>query len=1160
MKKTSLGGASRLRPGLLKFARIMKLTALCLLIACLQVSAGVYSQTKISLRLDGVNIKKAFSTIERKSSYRFLYNQALINESARVELNVVNEEVVSILDRILNNTNLGYEVLDNYLVVIKIKGSDWQQARITGRVTNSAGEPLPGASIKIKGSTGGTSADASGNFSITVPDDAVLVISSVGFDELEIPVAGKTVINAVLVDSKKVQDEVVVIGYGTASKRDLTGSISKIAGKEVADKPNTNPISSLQAKVAGLSVVNSGTPGAQPDVRIRGTISIGSVHPLYVVDGIFNDNIDYLNPNDIESIEVLKDPSSLAIFGVKGAAGVIAITTKKAKAGQTLVNFNSTVGWKKMVDKIKYANGDQFRTILGREGQSQALVGDSTIYHFVQGGMDRFPNSTDWIDELTRQAFFTTNNVSVTGSTDRNRFYLSLGYTKDEGLVKHVAYERINLSINDEFKLNKAIKIGFNFNGTREKMPYDGVGPLNEARKIFPIVDAGTKSYYTRDPYGSLTDSANFDLYSGLPVLQNSLRNPLMILNKEYNKRSDIQYRMVGSVFAEINFLKNFNFRTTFYADIANQDRRVYVPLYDAYDPGAQNQDYPIFRTNNLSSVNQDKYDRRKFQGDYILNYKNKFGDHGLTLTAGITHYYSGFSQTHGEIKQKADDTPIPDDDRFWYITTGFGDQTTRVASSRQYESTTASGLLRVLYNYNNKYFLNVSLRRDGASAINGEYDKKWQNFWAVGAAWELTQEKFMENQDFFDYLKLKASAGVLGNANTLGRPYPYYPTISATSSAVFGNNIASAYNAEYLVDQNLKWESVHSQEVGVEFAALQNRLRFELNYYNKVTKDLLVLLKPSGVPQTLTNNGEISNKGLEFTAGWQQRLSNDFSFGVSANLTTFKNKVESIGYPLFADPQYPNQTLAGYPIGYFFGYVVDGIYQNQADIDNSPTNTVNGGGAKPGDFKYKDLSGVDGKPDGQIDDLDRTQIGNPTPDFAYGVSVNLNYKRFDLGIDMGGVSGNEIYRYWSTSEQKNSVYNYPEYFMNAWNGEGTSNSIPIVDAKHLINRAPSTYGIESGSYFRIRNLTLGYNVSTAILSKARIRNFRVFANVQNLKTWKKNKGYSPEFGGSAQNTAPLITDAPSDRTPSATSFGIDAGDANGAIPRILTFGINVSF
>lgn len=1151
MKNNWLCNKSKLTTAYSKVFTIMKLTVLLILLNVCQVMAKVNAQDKVTLSLNKVAINKILNTIEKQGYYRFVYNSNLKDLRQKISINVQDAAISDVLKNVLSGTGLFYNILADNLIVIREGEMIKQEIIVKGNVMDANGAGLMGVSVTVKGTSQGVTTDEKGNFTINAPEKGTLVFSFVGFQTQEVAVNNQTNINVSLTPSATQQlNEVVVIGYGTANKRDLTGSIVKVAGKDVADKPNANPVASLQSKVAGLSVVNNGNPGTQPDIRIRGTISINSVHPLYVVDGIFNDNIDYINPSDIESIEILKDPSSLAIFGVKGAAGVIAVTTKRAKTGQVLVNFNTTSGVKSLVDKIQLASGQQFRNILTQEGQNQAAdnASDQTINNFVNNDLSKWPANTDWVDVLTRKAFFTTNNISVAASTDKNKFYMGVGYTADEGLVKHTKYQRITLSVSDEFKVSKAFKLGFNLNGSREDLPYDGNGPLNAARQIFPIVNPGTKQYYTRDPYKGLTDSANFDLYSGLPVLQNSLANPIMGLEKKWDKQTDIQYRMVGSVFAEVNFLKDFNFRTTLYADLGNEDKVVYNPLYDAYDPGAVNQAYPIFRASNQTSINQDIYNRRKFQGDYILNYKKNFGNHGLTVTAGITHTYTGYFKTHGEIKDKADD-PIPDNKRFWYITTGFGDPTTRVASSKQNEATTASGLLRVLYNYNGKYYVNASFRRDGASGINGDYNKKFQNFWAVGAAWEITRENFMEQQNFFNFLKLKGSAGVLGNANTGTTPYPYYPTLSATSSAVFGNNIISAYSQNYLPDANLRWERVESQEVGVEFSALSNRLTGEINYYNKKTKDVLVLFTPSGVFPTLRNNGEISNKGFEFTAGWNQRFSKDLSLTVSGNLTTFKNKVLSIGYPLSSDP---SRTQTGYPIGYFYGYVADGLYQNAADIANSPVNNVNGGGAKPGDLKYKDLSGKDGKPDGQIDDFDRTMIGNPTPDFAYGGSLTLTYKSFDLGVDVGGVAGNEIYRVWGTSEQKNSVYNYPAYYADAWHGEGTSNSVPIVNAKHLINRAPSTYGIENGSYFRIRTITLGYNLSAGALAKARIKNLRIFVSIQNLKTFKHNIGYSPEFGGSYN----LDEDTP----PSATSFGIDYGDANGALPRIISGGINISF
>jgi len=1155
MKKLGNSPAIFGHPNILTFLRIMKCTIAIMLLACLQVSANGYSQNRITVNLRSVEMKKVLSLIERKSDFRFLYNQKLLSDLEKVEINAVNEEVTSVLDRLFENTPLSYQILANNLVVLKTKNTVVADIRVTGKVTSPTGEGIPGVSVSVKGSAVGTSTDPAGNFTLTVPETATLVFSSVGFETQEVPVNNRTAIDVQMKESTgRSMDEVVVIGYGTATKRDLTGSIVKVAGQEVADKPNTNPVASLQNKVPGLSVVNNGIPGQQPDVRIRGTISIKSVHPLYVVDGIFQDNIDYLNPNDIESLEILKDPSSLAIFGVKGAPGVIAITTKRAKVGQVIVNFNSSVGTKELVDKIQLASGDQFRQILTQEGLNQTAddAGDVTISNFVNNEMDKWTSNTDWVDALTRKAFFTSNNLSVNASSEKNKFYMGVGYTKDEGIVKHIKYDRVTVNLADEYKVTKAIKIGFTTNVSRENFPADGNGPLNAARQIFPIVESGTKSFFIRDPYGAVTDSANFDLYSGLPVLQNSLANPLYGLETTWHTRRNTQYRTVGSIFGEVNFLKNFTFRTTLYADLANQNKRVYTPIAPQWDPGAIDQTYPIFQSNSLTRVDQDIYDRRKFQGDYILTFKKDFGDHGLTLTGGATHFYSGTFLTHGEIKQQSGFDPIPNNPDKWYISTNFGDATTRVASSDQAEQATVSGLIRGLYNYKSKYFLNASFRRDASSGINVG-SKQWQNFWAVGAAWEITKEDFMSNVSLFNLLKLKASTGVLGNAGLGDRPYAFYPTISSTSSAVFGNNVVPAYTPDYLPDPNLKWETVQSSEVGIEFTAVNNHLNGEINYYDKKTEDLLVLYTPSGVLPTLTNNGTISNKGFEFSLGWSQSISKDLRFSISGNLTTFKNKVLEIGYPLFADPQYPPQTITGYPIGYFYGYVVEGVYQTADEISKAPLNTVNGGGAKPGDLRYKDLDG-----NNVINDLDRQSIGNPTPDFIYGISTDVNWKGFEVGLDLGGSSGNEIYRYWGTSEQKNSVYNYPAYYINAWNGEGSSNSIPIVNAKHLINRAPSTYGIESGSYIRIRNLTVGYNFSTSTLSRAHIKSLKLFVNVQNLKTWKNNIGYSPEYGGSFVDQA--ISGDETQRAPSATSFGIDAGDAQGALPRVITGGINITF
>ena len=1134
----------------------MKLTFVFLLLGILQVSAKVNGQTKLSLNLSSVPIAKALKTIENQGDYRFLYNNNLKSLSEKINIDVNDVSIGEVLDKMFTGTDLTYKMLENNLIVVLSNALAVQDIKVTGRITGENGEPLTGVTVSVKGTNIGTTTDNTGTFTVTVPEKGTLVFSSIGYVSQEVAVNSQSVIDIKLVPSRRSMDEVVVIGYGSASKRDLTGSIVKVDGKQVADKPNPNPVSSLQGQVAGLSVVNNATPGSAPDVRIRGTISIGSVHPLYVVDGNFQDNISFLNPNDIESIEILKDPSSLAIFGVKGAAGVILVTTKSAKAGQVTVNFNTYYGWKNLVDPIQMANGDQFRAIVTQEGINRYNDnGNTTLSNFVANDMAQWTGNTNWINAITQTAHTSLTNISVSAASDRNKFYMGAGYNTDEGLVQGVKYDRISLSIQDQYTINKNIKVGFVINGSRENLPWDGNSPMTNAMQVAPIIPGGTKSFYWRNPYGGLTDSANYDLYSTVPTIQNTLSNPFPQMYQS-SRQTDVRNRFVGNIYLDLNFLKNFTFRATGYFDLGYESQNVYTPLQNQYNPDPFPGSPVVFPYGSgLTSVTQTESDIKKYQTDFVLSWKKQLGNSNLTATGGFTTTYVGNFYLHGQIAQAAGADPIPNDKRFWYISTGFGDASGATSNSLSYngypqwENTTVSGLLRVLYNYKNKYYLNGSLRRDWTSSWLASDPNQGQTFWALGGAWEITKESFMDNQTFFNFLKLKGSVGLLGNANTIVNgsffPYPAYPGISANSSAVFGTHTVNAYTANYTASPNAQWETVNSTEIGVEFVALKNRLHFEMDYYNKLTKNLLVQLQLAGQEPQLVNNGDIRNNGFEFSAGWTQSIDKDWSFSVNGNLTTYKNLVVSIGQPLLADPQNPSQTIAGEPIGYFVGYKVVGVYQTYADILKSPPSSVNGQPVAPGDLKYADING-----DGKINGDDVTNIGNPTPKFGYGGSINVTWKQIDLGVEVNGVYGNQIYREWATSMQQNSLYNYPSYDIHAWNGPGTSNWIPIVDAQHLNNRAPSSYGIEDGSYFRIRNLQLAYNFSTNMMSKAHMKAAKVFVNVQNLKTWKNNLGFSPEYGGFLNAAGGA----------SATSFGVDVGDASAALPRIVTVGLNVTF
>ncbi|HEY0730869.1 MAG TPA: SusC/RagA family TonB-linked outer membrane protein, partial [Chitinophagaceae bacterium] len=970
MKKDSFPGLSRL----------LGLTIAFMLLGYMQLAAKGVAEEYVTLNLKSVELRKALMAIEKKTEYRFLFNEALLSNKPKVDIHVVETPVTTVLDQILENTGISYKVLQNKLVVLKGSAesaiSDLKDVTVNGRVTNTDGEGVPGVSVSVKGTRIGTTTDAAGNYTITVPDDGVLVFSSVGYETQEVTVGGRTSINVILVQTATTVEEVVVIGYGTAAKRDLTGSIVKISGEEVQDKPNVNPVSSLQGKVAGLSVVNVSTPGASPDIRIRGTVSTGSARPLYVVDGILNDNIDYLNPNDIESIEILKDPSSLAIFGVRGAAGVIAVTTKRAKAGQLVVNLNSSFGVKKLVDKIDMVNAEEFKMLFIEEQQNIGLQ-PSEMFDF-----SNWTGNTDWVDEMTQTGTFNNNNLSVSSSTEKNKFYLGLGYINEEGIVKREQLKKILLSFNDELKISKAFKVGVNFNGFRQRLPYSSAqGLLFDARRIWPV----TPVY----------NEANGEYYD-LAFQSAQMINPKMVLENNWDKERRFERRLVGSVFGEVSFLKNFSFRSTFYGDMSNLDGRTYRPIINVYNPALDTTfAHSSFRS---TRVNQSEERWNKFQQDHILTFKNRFGEHNLNATAGFTTYYSEYRGTFASGAQSITGLPIPNDERFWYVDNGFVDDASRRGSSGQSESAQVSGLIRALYNFRNTYYLNASFRRDASSQISPLNREK--NFYSIGAAWEVSRENFMQSQNLFNYLKLKGSWGSLGNYNTFGLAYPYYPELQTGSTAVFGNVIAPAYGLAYEPNRELTWESVDAKEVGLEWGMLNNKLTGEFAYYNKLTKDLLAFIDLGPAGTRLDNIGEILNRGFELSSTWSNNISKDFSYSISGNFTTYHNEVKSLpsGAKLNASEERPNQTEEGFPIGYFYGYVAEGIYQSYADkLASVPMNLGNNYG--PGDLKYKDING-----DGVVDSDDRTIIGNPTPDFTYGAALNLNYKGFDLGIDVNGV------------------------------------------------------------------------------------------------------------------------------------------------------------
>ena len=979
-----------------------------------------------------------------------------------------------------------------------------QEKTVTGVVTDSFNEPLIGASIVVQGTTNGVITDLDGKYSIKVTPGATLQFSYVGMEKQSIKVGNQSIINVQLKDDSQMLAETVVIGYGSAKKRDLTGSITNIKGDEIANKPVANPLSALQGKVAGVQVINSGRAGEDPEIRVRGTNSINGYKPLYVVDGLFNDNINFLNPQDIESMEILKDPSSLAIFGVRGANGVIIITTKKAKVGQTRVNINGSFGFKSVPNQIEMVDAAGFKELYNEQLRNEG----NPEFDFTG-----WNGNTNWQDEIFQTGFITNNNVSITGASEKHSFYLGAGYAYEQGNIKNEKYSKITLSVSNEYKLTDNFRVGFQFNGARI-LPAD-------TKTVTTAVRATPVATVFNDQYG---------LYTTLPEFQKAqMNNPMVDVDLKANTTRAENYRGSGNVYAEWDFLKHFQFKAMFSMDYASNNSRKFTPIIQVYDASAEGNIVTL--GDGKTGVSQAKQTEMKTQSDYLLTYTNTWGDHSLTATAGFTTYYNKLENL-GAARAQGVGLVIPDNPDKWYVS--IGDAGTSTNESTQWERATVSMLGRILYNYKGRYLFNGSFRRDGSSAFSYT-GNQWQNFYSVGAGWLISEEEFMKDITWLDMLKLKGSWGTLGNQN-LDKAYPAEPLLSNAYSAVFGtpSAIYPGYQLSYLPNATLRWEKVEAWEVGAEANFFRNRLHLEGVYYKKTTKDLLAEVPGiSGTVPGIGNLGSIENKGIELAINWRDQIG-DWNYSIGGNLTTIKNKVLSLvqeGYSIISGDKSQSYTMAGFPIGYFYGYKVEGVYQNQAEIDNSPKNTL--ATVTPGDLKFVDVDG-----NGEIPPADRTMIGDPTPDVTYGINFSVGYKNWELGVDMMGQAGNEIYRTWDNYNW--SQFNFMKQRLNRWHGEGTSNSQPLLNMKHTINNLNSEYYIEDGSFFRIRNVQLAYNFDKTLLSRIGVQALKLYANIQNLKTWKHNTGYTPELGGTA------------------IAFGVDNGSY--PMPVVYTFGFNLTF
>ena len=986
-----------------------------------------------------------------------------------------------------------------------------QNIKITGQVTAATDkEPIMGAYVKIAGSKTATITDIDGNFTLDASKNATLEVSMVGFQKTSVAVAGRNTINIVMKDDVSDLNEVVVIGYGAVKKSDLTSSISAIKGDKLEKLTTGNVMNALQGQVNGVQITNSGSPGGTPRVIIRGVSTINGSDPLYVVDGMpVGTNINFLNQNDIESMQVLKDASASAIYGTRASNGVILITTKKGSKGATKFTASATVGLQTM-QKPDIAGASEyeqvFKTRYTNDNQTAPYNGIANITD-AQG--------TDWWDQTMRSVALTHNyNFGFSGGTDKLLYSASIGYFRQNSQYKVGDWQKITARFSMQYNFNKIVQAGVDFTPKYENWN-DTPDLMGAIMSMDPTTSVmRDQSEWTSNPYSNYARSNN-----------NQTWNPVASMYR-LDSHAD-EYGLLATPWISITPIKGLTYRTQFGLNARFR-------LTDKYTPD--------FQIDNLEQAAVSTAERKMenwvdWNWTNTLTYMNTFNKkHNLNLMAGYTmerfqdYYLSG---SRDKIPSNVEEMR--------YVSAGTDNM--QVSGSNTYSSL-ISYLGRVMYNYDEKYYLTASIRVDGSSKFTS--GNKYATFPAVSTAWRISGENFMKNQKVFDDLKLRLGWGKVGNQNIDNSAYT---SSISTSRYVFGNQIAIGSSVGSIGNTNVKWETVEDYNVGLDMAFLNNRLRVTADWFTKKSHDmlmkkdnLLVLGYPMWNGQMWENIGSMKATGWELGFNWDDKIG-EVKYGVGLNLSSVKNTAVNLNgnyiYTGSHNGDYIIRNEEGKAISQFYGYVVDGIFQNQTEV-TSYTNehgTAMQPNAQPGDFRYKDLNH-----DGVIDEKDKTYIGNPFPDLMVGLNLNASYHRWDIQAQFYGTFGNDIYnlnreRYFG----QNGSNVWAGTLEKAWHGEGTTNEYPrlsVNDANQNYTR-PSSYFVEDGSYFRCKLLQIGYTIPESVL---RLCSIRLSVSAQNLFTITKYSGMDPETASMG----------------SVTQAGIDwSGYPN---PRTILFGVNVNF
>ncbi len=1124
-------------------------------------------------------LPQALKGLEQKFDVRFLYRLDAVAEKYVAAPDLAAGTLPDLLATLLKPLGLAYQQIDptHYAIVrdiapLKAKGPTLAQTSrpiestgavrpltsigrvsvpvitITGAITDEGGGALPGVNVVLKGTTSGTTADADGRYSLSLPDGSgsgTLVFSFIGFRTQEVPIGNRTVINVTLAADVEALGEVVVVGYGTQQRRDLTGAIGSISEKEIKAVPVNTFQQALQGRVAGVQVQQSnGAPGGGVQIRVRGVGSITqNSEPLYVVDGIplygndFNNArpiagqagsgdgtnpggsvLASINPNDIEAIEILKDASATAIYGSRGANGVVIITTKRGKAGRANVTVNAYYGLQEVRKLLPLANGYQFAR-MQNEARLNNVNGDringlyTNPYSFGKG--------TDWQDEVFRIAPMQNYNASITGGSEKTQFALSGDYFDQQGIIINTGFRRISARANIDHQATKRLKAGISLAPSYQ---YGNI--LNTDNVFGGRLIGALRAQPTLPVYGP-----DGTTYAGIPPNTDfgETRNVVAEFNRDVNDLR--RFRTLGNLYGELTLLRGLTFRSSFGGDIMYTKQQYIEPIYRLF--GGQQNPTVRTRTNNSDYIN--------YNAEQLLTYNGTFGQrHNLNALLGFQAQSFISSNIFGDARGATNNALTTYSNNT--LNQSFGGDANRAGL--------VSYFARAFYSFDDRYLLTATIRTDGSSRFGP--GRRWGTFPSGSLGWRISREPFMQGINAIQDLKFRVSYGLTGNQDISDFQYL---ARAESRDYVFGNSVAPGVAPSSFANPNLQWEAQKQFDVGVDFSLLGGRVNVTADYYVKTSDELLLNVELPGAagasPTILFNLGEVQNRGFEFDIR-TQNLTGDFRWSTDFNFSTLENKITSLGTnPGGGRNEYLgrnffiagqiNKTVEGRPISAFWVFEADGIYQNFEEIQamNRDGSTYQEG-LQPGDIRYKDQDG-----NGILDDKDRIFAGSPFPNLFGGLNNTFEYKGFSLNVFASFSSGNKIYNSGRANASRDAYWNMDNAFMNAWRPDNTDTDVPRLagGGSHERNTRPSTRFLEDGSFIRVRNINLSYNLPAGLSQRLLLQSARVYVSATNALTFTRYTGYDPEVNGLAGNPQ---------------NQGIDL--IGYPLPRVLTMGVTATF